>query len=165
MIEAARANPDRIFGVVPVDVINDVESSWPEATHERTVNYFMDLAVNPTFEKIRQSTMFSEKADAAMIERALNVFESSEKKGWEASLREVLRYMSSDLRDCLAAVSVPVCCINAGNAPNLEAARKYHPGITVKTISDTGHLVFWEEPDQFNQLLEETVEDFIVQDN
>ncbi len=161
-LETARANPDRIIGVVPVDVINDVERSWQAATHERTVNYFMDLAMNPTFEKIRNSAMFSEKADSAMILRALNVFESSEKKGWEASLREVLRYMSSDLRDCLKAVSVPVCCINAGNAPNLETARKYHPGITAKTISDAGHLVFWEEPDQFNRLLEEAIEEFII---
>ncbi len=165
-LEAARSNPDRIVGVVPVDVIKDVESSWQEAMHERTVNYFMDLAINPTFEKIRQSAMFSEKADSAMILRALNVFESSEKKGWEASLREALRYMSSDLRDCLETVSVPVCCINAeSNTPNLETARKYHPAITAKTISDVGHLVFWEKPDQFNRLLKEAIKDFIVQDN
>jgi len=160
-LEAARVNPDRIVGVVPVDVIKDVELSWQEAMHERTVNYFMDLAMNPTFEKIRQSAMFSEKADSAMVLRALNVFESSEKKGWEESLREVLRYMSSDLRDCLEAVSVPVCCINAeSNTPNLETASKYHPGITAKTISDVGHLVFWEEPDLFNRLLEEAIEEF-----
>lgn len=165
-LEAARANPDRIIGVVPVDVIKDVELSWQEAMHERTVNYFMDLAMNPTFEKIRQSAMFSAKADSAMILRALNVFESSEKKGWEASLREVLRYMSSDLRDCLEAVSVPVCCINAeSNTPNLETARKYHPGITAKTISDVGHIVFWEEPDEFNRLLEETIEEFVGNDH
>jgi len=38
---------------------------------------------------------------------------------------------------------------------------KYVPSFQAKIMTDVGHLVFWDNPEEFNRLLEETIQEFI----
>ena len=42
----------------------------------------------------------------------------------------------------------------------MVAFRKYVPSFQVKIIPGVGHFVMWENPEMFNRLLEEAVQEF-----
>jgi pimeloyl-ACP methyl ester carboxylesterase len=44
---------------------------------------------------------------------------------------------------------------------NVENFRKYAPSFQAKIIPGVGHLVFWDNPEEFNRLLEESIQEFI----
>jgi len=56
----------------------------------------------------------------------------------------------------------PVISINAAQTPTkIEAFKKYVPSYKAKIIEDSGHVVMWDAPDEFNRLLEESIHEFI----
>jgi hypothetical protein len=46
---------------------------------------------------------------------------------------------------------------------NVEALKKYIPSSQVKIVPDAVHLVMWDNPEEFNRLLEEGVQEFVNQ--
>jgi pimeloyl-ACP methyl ester carboxylesterase len=46
---------------------------------------------------------------------------------------------------------------------NVEAFRKYVPAFQADIIYGVGHLVFWENPEEFNTLLEKHVQGFLAE--
>jgi pimeloyl-ACP methyl ester carboxylesterase len=59
-------------------------------------------------------------------------------------------------------IKVPVRCVNADLWPmNPEANRKYMTSFDVKIIKGAGHFVMLERPEEFNRLLEESIEEII----
>ena len=46
---------------------------------------------------------------------------------------------------------------------NVEAFKKYIPSSQVKIVPDAAHLVMWDNPEEFNRLLEESVQGFVNQ--
>jgi len=47
----------------------------------------------------------------------------------------------------------------------VETFRKYVHSFKVKIIPDVGHLVMWDVPEEFNCLLEESIQEFINESN
>ena len=43
---------------------------------------------------------------------------------------------------------------------NIEAFQKYAPTFKAKIVKDVGHLVMWDNPEEFNRLLEESIREF-----
>jgi len=43
---------------------------------------------------------------------------------------------------------------------NVEAFKRYVPGFKVKIVKDVGHLIMWDNPEEFNRLLEECIKEF-----
>lgn len=44
---------------------------------------------------------------------------------------------------------------------NVEAFRKYAPAFNAVIIEDVGHLIMWDDAEEFNRLLEESIQEFI----
>ena len=44
---------------------------------------------------------------------------------------------------------------------NVEAFRKYAPTFKVKIVEGVGHVIMWDNTEKFNQLLEESIQDFV----
>ena len=64
-----------------------------------------------------------------------------------------------DVPKIAQAVSVPVRAINSDYAPvNVESNRKYLADYDYKTLSGTGHYPMLEKPDEFNEVLAQTIE-------
>jgi len=40
---------------------------------------------------------------------------------------------------------------------NVETFRRYVPSFQAKIMAGVGHLVFWDNSEEFNRLLEETI--------
>ena len=88
---------------------------------------------------------------------------NASKIGWRESLKNFFRWCNEDCIGSLQKIQVPVISINSDRLPtNVEAFRKYVPSFMVKIIPDVGHHVHWEDPETFNRLLEETVEEFVA---
>jgi pimeloyl-ACP methyl ester carboxylesterase len=44
---------------------------------------------------------------------------------------------------------------------NVEAFNKHVSSYQLKIIPDVAHLVMWDDPEEFNRLLEESIQEFI----
>ncbi len=61
-------------------------------------------------------------------------------------------------------LEVPVIAINAAFRPTkVDVFRKYVPSFRARIISNSGHLVMWDSPEEFNRLLEEGIEELRIE--
>jgi pimeloyl-ACP methyl ester carboxylesterase len=67
-------------------------------------------------------------------------------------------YLEFDRREALRQVRKPIYCINSDmGVTNVEAGRRYAASFEVRLMSGVGHFVMLEDPEVFNQLLTETI--------
>ena len=84
------------------------------------------------------------------------------KTGWRESLNDFLRWSNEDMTESLKKCQVPIIAINSDMEPtNIEAFRKLVPSFQARIVPDVGHVIMWDAPDQFNDLLEDSIQEFI----
>jgi sigma-B regulation protein RsbQ len=155
VLEAARLMPDRVIGVVGVDSLHDAEAKYdPEQMKGYFAAYEADF-VGTCGQMV--ASMFQEDADPGLAERVIKEMCDGSPEISLALLRQFIDY---EMGPALAAVAdVPVHYINADKYPtNPEANQKYHPTFSGVVVPDVGHFLMMEEPEEFNQLLRQTVE-------
>ena len=135
VLEAARKAPQRIIGLVPVDMLQNVEETYaPEALDERLAQ-FQAYVENP---EVTVPTI-----------------------GWMECIRDAMVYRER-LPDVLKHIQPPIHCINSDQQPTLVAvARKYAASFDADIVEGVGHSVMIDAPEAFNRLLEEIVEEFL----
>lgn len=91
----------------------------------------------------------------------MSLYDGASHIGWEESLMGYLNWLNDQCIETLKNVNVPVIAINSDNEPtNVEAFRKYVPSFRAKIMTDVGHVLFWDNPDEFNRLLTESIKEF-----
>jgi pimeloyl-ACP methyl ester carboxylesterase len=103
--------------------------------------------------------MFLEEADPALVERIAADMSAGPPKIGIALMRGYIDY---DAAAAFAAVpaAIPIRCINSTMyATNVEANRAYHEDFEVITMEGVGHFLMIEQPQEFNALLEQIIED------
>jgi pimeloyl-ACP methyl ester carboxylesterase len=159
VIEAAKRVPDHISGVVLVDYLHDVEMKYPPEVISYMDSVFMDIVTNPTIEKMKP---FFRKNMEASFERVLSMMNNVPRIGWRESLNDAFRWENNDFVESLTKIQTPLISINSDQTPtNVKAFMKYVPSFKAKIIPDVGHVVFWDAPEEFNRLLEESIQEFI----
>jgi hypothetical protein len=72
-------------------------------------------------------------------------------------------YWLNDIVQVVKETKTPITCINSDKYPsNLEGNKKYNPSYKLKIMTGVGHFVMLEDPENFNCLLEETVQEFVL---
>ena len=159
ILEAALIMPDEVTGLVPVDMLKNVERGYSPERIEEWVKAYMAGMENPTRESLAQ--WFTTRMDSTVVDNYVHYCQRTAQRhwlGWEGSLREVLTWAGDRQTDVLRGVHVPVICINADPPrTNLDMARKYLESVDVRTIEGAGHSIHWEVPQEFNQVLEEVL--------
>lgn len=166
MLEVAKKIPGRIIGVVPLDVVTNLEPTATKKQIANAVEWWMDLANNPTYDKMK--SIFSENTDSLLIAKTVVDFKSASKAGWEESLTDVLHYLQlpNVLSSLISEIKVPIHCINtAQNELNLEISTKYNPNISASSIENVGHFFLWDAPDESNALIESAINGFMEKKN
>lgn len=159
VIEAANRVPEQVIGVVLVDALKDVEAKIPPKAIEDRVAYFLDLVANPTNEKWVKGGFYTRDTEAT-FERVAAALEGAPRARWEESLLDAWIWLNDDCTESISRVQAPIISINADRTPtNVEAFRKYAPSFQAKIIPNTGHLIIWDAPDEFNRLLEESIQE------
>jgi len=154
VLEAARLMPDRVIGVIGVDSLQDAEAKYdPEQIKGYFAAYEADF-VGTCLQMV--TSMFQEDADPALVERVTNDMCDGSPEISLALLREFIEY---ELGPALAAVAdIPVQYINSDSYPtNVEANQNYHPTFSGVIVQDVGHFLMMEEPEEFNEILGQTI--------
>ncbi len=159
VIESAKIVPDHITGLVLVDQLHNVEMQYPPEVISYMDSVFMDVVTAPTIEKMKH---FFRKNTEASFERVLSMLKDAPRIGWRESLNDFFRWANEDCIESLKNIQSRIISINSDQTPtNVEAFMKYVPSFKAKIIPDVGHVVFWDAPEKFNHLLEESIQEFI----
>jgi pimeloyl-ACP methyl ester carboxylesterase len=159
--ETAKLLPDRITGLVLVDNLQDVEAKLAPEMIPAMDSIMMDLVTAPTNEKL-VSGGFYKKNQEKTFQRVQAMLKSSSRTGWRESLQSYFKWINDDCIDSFKKITAPVTAINSDMEPTkVETFRKYVPSFQAKIIPDVAHLVFWDNPDEFYRLLEESIQEFV----
>lgn len=157
ILEVALRIPEKVVGLVPVDMLKNVERTRSAEQIDAMAESYMAGMRQPTRESL--SGWFTDRMDSLVIEnyvRYCQAFAQRHWVAWEQSLREVLQWISNEQLDVLKETHPPVVCINSASPPtNLELAAQYLETVDARIIENVGHSIHWEAPDEFNQVLDE----------
>ena len=160
ILEAARRMPDKVIGLVGVDTFKNVENKY---TQEQINGFMAPLHANfaeTTSNFVR--TMFIPNSDSALVGKIARDMSSAPPEIGIGELLGNVNYQNNGLTQALREVQVPIRCINSDMVPtNVEAAKKYAKSFEVNYMSDVGHFVMMEDPETFNRILEETVNEIV----
>lgn len=161
VIEAANKVPDHVIGVVLVDALQEIEMQIPPQMAHYLDSVMMDLVNNPTKEKMLGGGFIKKNVDSSFNQIVL-FLEGASHIGWRESLAGSIIWQNEHCTQSIKAVKAPIIAINSDLQPtNLEAFRKYVPAFKAKIVEDVGHLIMWDKPEEFNWLLEESIQEFI----
>ena len=120
----------------------------------------MELVTNPANEALVNGGFYKRNTEAS-FERVLAMLRGAPGDGWRESLRSTLNWLNEDCAASIGRVRAPIVAINSDLQPtDVDAFRKYAPSFQAKIVPDTGHLLMWDAPGEFNRLLEESVRGF-----
>ena len=159
VIDTANRVPGLTIGVVSIDSLSDVEAKTPQSEISDVVNWYMELVANPTNE-ILVSSGFYKKNTETSFQRVRAMLQDAPRIGWRESLQDSVRWHNEDCIDLISRLQVPIIAINSETRPiEVETLRKYAPSFQARVIPDTGHVVMWDAPEEFNRLLEESIQE------
>jgi pimeloyl-ACP methyl ester carboxylesterase len=162
VLETAKKVPEKITGVVLVDDLHNIETRYPPEIVHMFDSVMMDLIDNPTQEKLVTLGFFKTNPEQNFQQVLDMVNKFPSRTGYLESLDSYFKWINEDCTETLKLIKAPVTAINSDSEPtNIDAFRKYVPSFQAKIIPGVGHVVFWDKPDEFNRLLEESIQEFI----
>ncbi|WP_297094622.1 alpha/beta hydrolase [uncultured Draconibacterium sp.] len=165
VVETANQIPEKVKGVVIVDNMQNPEGKLPPQMIPVVDSMMMDLLNNMSNEKLVAMGFYKTNQEAN-YERVLRLYpEDVSQIGWQEALLGNMKWMNEDCIKSLQQLQVPLHAINSDMEPTeVEIFKKYVPGFKAKIITGVGHLVFWEKPDEFQRLLDESIQEFMKQE-
>jgi pimeloyl-ACP methyl ester carboxylesterase len=144
IIEAARQMPERVTGKQYTqqqidEWLRQLRSDF-EGTAEKLIRGILLAGADPAFVEWVVADMCSGPA--------------------EVGIGASQAYLEFDRREALRQVRKPIYCINSDmGVTNVEAGRRYAASFEVRLMSGVGHFVMLEDPEVFNQLLTEIIDE------
>jgi pimeloyl-ACP methyl ester carboxylesterase len=152
-LEAARLMPGRVIGVVAVDALQNANFEFDPTQREGFLTIWNQDFTGTCAGFV--TSMFPETADPELVDRVESAMCAAPPESSIAQLREFFRY---DMKAALAAVQVPVRCINANSFPtDVDGNRAYHEDFDAVIIDGPGHFLMMEAPEEFNAHLRSVV--------
>lgn len=161
VVEAAVMNPDVVKGVVIVDDMHNVNMQYTPEIMAYMEGMMMDVVKNPAVEKLGY---FFRTNVEENYQKVLAMITDSPMTGWLESLQDLFRWTNEDCKVLLPKVKAPIVAINSNQVPtDVDAFKALVPTFKAKIIPDVGHVVMWDATDEFNRLLEETIQEFLAE--
>ena len=152
-IEAARQMPNRIIGLVGVDTYQNFEAEYTQKQVDEILSSFRTDFVEASSNFVR--SMFPPNADSTLVEQIVTDMSSAPS---EVGIGALQGHLTFDRTGALKEVQIPIHCINSDKYPtNVEVGQRYALSFELKPMPGIGHFVMMEDPEKFNQLLNETV--------
>ncbi|MBN2181831.1 MAG: alpha/beta hydrolase [Sedimentisphaerales bacterium] len=160
IVEAAKRMPDRVVGLVGVDTLHNVETEYPKEQLDDFIYGFKEDFVKNTREFVRN--MFPPDSDPNIVERIVEDMSSAHPL---VGVTALLGYFNYDVAEALEEVKVPLYCINTDLLPtNVEANRRHAVTFEVKLMPGMGHFIMIEDPETFNRLLDEVIDELKIKE-
>lgn len=156
ILETARRMPQHVIGLVGIDNFKNVERSLTQEQIDKILAPFRANFSVATSNVIRR--LFTSTADSSLIKKILADISAIHTEGLLAALEEFYKY---DFTQALHEVRAPIRCINSDKShSDVEAGQRHTLSFKVVLMSGVGHFVMMEDPETFNRLLEEIVNEF-----
>jgi pimeloyl-ACP methyl ester carboxylesterase len=158
IVEAARHLPSTVIGVVGVDAWPNTEQSPPPAQVAEMMAPFRTNFVDAM--RAFAQSLFVPTSNPALVEHAVATM-SATPPHIAIGVREAVLENVPALQAGFREITAPKILIYAENwrPPNMAAMQRW--GIKVVPMSGVGHFVMMEDPQTFNRLLEEAVQQCI----
>jgi pimeloyl-ACP methyl ester carboxylesterase len=155
-LEAARLLPAKLAGLVPLDILLNVEEVMkPEEVDAYLKPFRADFKT--AVEKFIRDYMFVPSSDPALIERVVTQVRAAPPEMAVGALEAAWKY---DARGGLHEIKAPIMAINADKFPtNREANRRYASQFDAVIMKGVGHYLMLEDPARFTELLLGVVND------
>lgn len=156
IVEAAQRLGSRVAGLVWVDTYRTLGGRQSAESLERFLGRFEDDYVAATRRWVE--AMFLPSSDPELVEWVVSDMASAPPEVAIPVLREALSYEPTII-SALADLTTPVRAINPDYRPNDFEGLGRH-GVSAVLMSGAGHFAMMEDPETFNRLLGEAVEEF-----
>ncbi len=105
--------------------------------------------------------MFVPTSDSALVERTVADMSAAPPNVGLGAFEEMVNWYNIELEPAFRDLRVPIRLVNSDYRPtNVGAGREYATSFDAVLMSGVGHFVMLEDPETFNRLLEEIVEEF-----
>lgn len=153
VLEATKLMGDRVVGIVGVDTLHDVARPMRS---EHSAEFFASLRADypKAVDALVRQYLFSKDANPKLVDL---VAESMSSRPPEVAIPALDAYFDYDAGAALAAVKVPVHCINTLEPTNLAANQARNPRFTAVTMPGVGHFPMLEDPERFARLMSDFV--------
>ena len=160
ILEAARRMPQFVIGLVGVDTLQNFED---KVTQEQIDEMLTPLRSNfVEFSRNYVPSMFTPTSDSALVEKIANDMSSAPPVVGIGALEGYIDFQNNEIIQVLQEVQAPITCINSDQYPtNVEANQHYAPSFKALIMPGAGHFNMIEDPETFNRLLEETLQEFV----
>ena len=155
ILEAARGVPDdRLVGVIAIDSLHDLSAALDAATVDQRLRRF-DRGYKAATERLVRKVLFLPTSEPTLVERVVRSATSAPEKIAIPALRNAWAY---DARQAAEKVRAPIRAINTDLFPsNEERNRQHSRDYSVVIMEGLGHYPMLEDPEGFNQVLEDVL--------
>jgi pimeloyl-ACP methyl ester carboxylesterase len=159
VLEAARLLPERVRGIVLVDIVLDVEARTP-AEQVEVMARQLQADYKSVATQMSSEYLMAPATPAPVRERILRQVAALDPDVSIALLRQVWGYNPVP---ALREITAPVRAVNADKFPtNLEVNRRHMPGYEAQIVAGTGHYPMLEAPDRFAAALARALEQVLA---
>ena len=159
-VKAARLLADRVKVVVGADTFNDVGARYSEEEMEAFLQPFR-TDFNEAMGEVVRGSMFVPTSDSTLINWIVEDMSSAQPEVGIGALEGMFSWTRDEVTDALGELGVPIRLINSDYVPtNVDAGREYASSFDAVLMSGVGHFVMMEDPETFNRLLADIVEEF-----
>ncbi len=160
VVEAARLLGDRVKGIVGADTFTDVSVRYSSEQLQAFVQPFRNDFSGTAREFVR-SSFFVPASDTTLIGWIVEDMSSGPPAVGLGAFEGLTAWTNDESAGAFRGLGVPVRLINSDYTPtNLEAGREYTSSFDAVFMSGVGHFVMMEDPETFNSLLADIVEEF-----
>ncbi len=156
-LEAAKLMPDKVIGVIGVDTYQNLEMKRPPL---QMMAFLAGLKTNykaTVTPYIR--TLFPKTADTTLAAQVASKIASANPEVGYGAMRNMMSYNPATTAGEL---KMPIRAVNSDLFPtNVEADQKIAPSFKVVILPGTGHFLFLEKPQKFNELLAQTIDGIV----
>lgn len=154
ILEAAKAMPARVVGLIPVDTLLDVDEVTSDAEVKGAIAAFR-ADYKATASGFMRKYMFTPTTPPALVEAVVKDATSFPPEIGVPVLEQSWRH---DPRPLLKQIHVPIVAVNADKFPTrLDHARQYAPQYDALIVKGVGHYLMREDPAAFNAQLARAV--------
>ena len=163
--EAARLMPQKVVGIVGIDTLQNVAERTPQNVIDEMVKPF-----EADFKSAAQNfvaPMFPKGTDQQLMNWVKEDMSSAPKEVALSAFRNYLgQYVNGEAAIVFKDITIPVVSINARLWPTAPEENKKHiKNYQLFYIEETGHFPMLEKPEEFNMLLQKSLNSIETKSN
>lgn len=160
ILEAEKLISSRTLGLILVD------SLFPNSFYNQVDEEIIKQKLKPFEENFLESwtnlvnSLITDKINPVDVKMFEKTSHQLDQHTIISSQREFLRW---EMNDILPEINKPIKCIVAGKTlPEDEEREAYNKLFDTHYIEDSGHIMMFEDPDKFNEILENRIHELLI---